>query len=78
MLIDEWSCENMVSIEVADKLNLPTTKPHIYKLTWFKKINEVKVTKRCLVSFCIRKRYMDEVWFEIIPIDACYILLIRP
>jgi Flp pilus assembly CpaF family ATPase len=78
MLIDKGSCENIVSIEVANKLNLPTTNPHIYKLTCFKKRNEVKVTNRYLVSFCIRKRYMDEVWFDIRPIDACYILLIRP
>lgn len=78
MLIDEGGCENMVLIEVADKLKLLINDPYHYKLTWFKKRNEVKATKRCLVSFSIRKRYMDGVWFDIMPINACHILLIRP
>ncbi|GKV53725.1 hypothetical protein SLEP1_g60242, partial [Rubroshorea leprosula] len=36
------------------------------------------VTKRCLVSFSIGNRYQDEVWCDVIPMDACHLLLGRP
>ena len=38
----------------------------------------MKVTKRCLVPFSIRKKYFDEVWCDVVPMDACHILLGRP
>ena len=79
MIIDGGSCENVVSQEVVDKLRLATQDhPHPYKLSWFKKGNEVKVTKRCLVPFSIWKKYFDEVWCDVVPMDACHILLGRP
>ncbi|XP_065620600.1 uncharacterized protein LOC136063732 [Quercus suber] len=79
MIIDGASCENVVSQEVVDKLRLATQDhPHPYKLSWFKKGNEVKVTKRYLVPFSIRKKYFDEVWCDVVPMDACHILLGRP
>ena len=51
--------------------------PHLYSLFWFKKGNEIKVTKRSLVSFSIRKKYFDDVWCDVVPMDACHILLGR-
>lgn len=71
MIIDSGSCENVVSQEVVDKLQLP----HPYTLSWFKKGNEIKVTKRCLVPFSIRQKYFDEAWCNVIPMDACHLLL---
>jgi hypothetical protein len=69
----------VVSQEVVDKLHLKVEEhPHPYTLSWFKKGNEIKVTKRCLVSFYIRKKYFDEVWCDVVPMDACHILLGRP
>ncbi|CAL5399157.1 unnamed protein product [Camellia sinensis] len=79
MIIDSGSCENVVSQEVVDKLNLLVKEhPHPYSLSWFKKGNEIKVTKRCLVSFSIRQKYFDEAWCDIVPMDACHFLLGRP
>ncbi|XP_028075034.1 uncharacterized protein LOC114277341 [Camellia sinensis] len=79
MIIDSGSYENVVSQEVVDKLNLPVEEhSHPYSLSWFKKGNEIKVTKRCLVSFSIRQKYFDEAWCDILPMDACHILLGRP
>ena len=79
MIIYGGSCENVVSQEVVDKLRLATQDhPHPYKLSQFKKGNEVKVTKRCLVSFSIQKKYFDEVWCDVVPMDACHIFLGRP
>nr|GEX72044.1 hypothetical protein [Tanacetum cinerariifolium] len=52
--------------------------PDPYQLTWLKKGNLVKVTHRCLVHFSIGNKYTDELWCEVISMDACHILLGRP
>ena len=79
LVIDDGSCENVVSQEVVDKLGLQTElHPQPYKLTWLKKDNEVKVTKRCLVNFSIRQKYQDSVLCDVVHMDACHLLLGRP
>jgi len=52
--------------------------PTPYCVTWIKKGNEVIIDKRCLTSFSIGNTYQDEVWCDMIPMDACHILLARP
>jgi hypothetical protein len=61
-----------VSTTMVEKLNLKT-KPHShpYKL-------QCQVTKKCLVQLSIGKNYKDEVLCDVVPIDACHILLGRP
>ncbi|GJS16697.1 RNA-directed DNA polymerase [Tanacetum coccineum] len=79
MIIDGGSCENVVSTYMVEKLGMKTEDhPEPYQLTWLKKGNTVKVSKRCLVQFSIGKSYKDEVWCEVIPMDAAHILLGRP
>lgn len=79
VIIEGGSCENVISTTMVDKLNLKTEEhPQPYKLSWFKKGNEVKVSKRCLVKFSIGKKYSDEVWCDVVPMDACHVLLGRP
>ncbi|XP_071704931.1 uncharacterized protein [Rutidosis leptorrhynchoides] len=79
LIIDGGSCENVVSTEMVTKLGLKSEEhPEPYKLTWLKKGSHVTVNKRCLVKFSIGKRYTDEIWCEVIPMDACHILLGRP
>ncbi|GKA63899.1 putative reverse transcriptase domain-containing protein [Tanacetum coccineum] len=76
---DGGSCENVVSTYMVEKLGMKTEDhPEPYQLTWLKKGNTVKVSKRCLVQFSIGKSYKDEVWCEVIPMDAAHILLGRP
>ncbi|GKB65751.1 reverse transcriptase domain-containing protein, partial [Tanacetum coccineum] len=71
-------CENVVSTYMVEKLALKTVDhPEPYQLTWLKKGNTMKVSKRCLVHFSIGKKYSDEVWCEVVPMDACHILLGR-
>ncbi|GMQ06608.1 hypothetical protein CsSME_00051130 [Camellia sinensis var. sinensis] len=79
MVIDSGNCENVVSPEVVAKLNLSVEDhPHPYSLSWFKKGNEIKVTKWCLIAFFIRKKYFDEVWYDVMPMNVCHVLLGYP
>lgn len=79
VIIDSGSCENVVSNYMVEKLEMPTqSHPHPYKLQWLNKGSEVKVTKRCLVSFSIGQKYQDQVWCDVVPMDACHLLLGRP
>ena len=56
VIIDSGNCENMVSKEMVDKLKLRSeTHPHPYRISWFKKGNEVTINKTCLIKFSIGK-----------------------
>jgi len=79
MIIDNGSCENVVSDEAVQKLQLKTERhPKPYKLSWLSKGIEVKVDRRCLVSFSVGKKYFDNAWCDVVSMDACHILLGRP
>nr|GEZ02674.1 hypothetical protein [Tanacetum cinerariifolium] len=79
VIIDGGSYDNMVAKTMVDKLELPVQDhPEPYQLTWLKKGNVVRVTQRCLVHFLIGNKYTDELWCEVIPMDACHLLLGRP
>lgn len=79
VIIDSGSCENVVSNYMVEKLKLPTQNhPHPYNLQWLNKGNEIIVSQRCLVTFSIGQKYQDQVWCDVIPMDACHLLLGRP
>lgn len=79
MIIDGGSCENVVLTTMDKKLGLKTEDhPQSYKLSWLNKGNNVKVRKRFLAQFSIGKKYTDEVWCDVVPMDAFHILLDRP
>jgi hypothetical protein len=79
VIIDGGSCENVVSTTIVEKLNLKTEPhSHPYKLQWLKNGNDIQVTKKCLIQFSIGKNYKDEVLCDVVPMDACHILLGRP
>ncbi|XP_076918971.1 uncharacterized protein LOC143579600 [Bidens hawaiensis] len=76
VIIDGGCCENMVASTMVEKLRLPLQDhPNPYQVTWLKKGNLLKVTHRCLVPFSIGNKYSDELWCEVIPMDACHLLL---
>ncbi|XP_076917203.1 uncharacterized protein LOC143577178 [Bidens hawaiensis] len=78
-VIDSGSCDNLISEEAAQKLALKTESHHKpYKLQWLKKGGEVTVSKKALVSFSIGTTYKDDVVCDVVPMDACHLLLGRP
>ena len=73
LIIDGGSCTNAIPEKLVNRLQLNTTRhPKPYKLKWLDDNNEVQVRRQALVRFSIRG-YKDEV----VPMDACEILLER-
>nr|GEV25832.1 reverse transcriptase domain-containing protein [Tanacetum cinerariifolium] len=61
MINDGGSCENVVSTYMVENLALKTVDhPEPYQLTWLKKGNAIKGSKRCFVQFSIGRRYKDK------------------
>ena len=78
MIIDSVSFENVVSMEMIEKLNLKiVSHPCPYKLHVFQSGNEIKINKKCLVSFSFGK-FENTIWRNIATMDAYHILLGRP
>ncbi|XP_074301641.1 uncharacterized protein LOC141633046 [Silene latifolia] len=79
LIIDGGSCTNVASSTLIEKLSFPTQDhPSPYKLRWLNKGAEVRVDKQCLVTFSIGKNYSDEALCDVLPMDACHLLLGRP
>ena len=75
-VIDVGSCENIVSTEAIQKLGVKTeTHSNPYKLAWLKKGREVTVSQHALISFYIGSKYKDQVWCDVVAIDACHYFL---
>jgi hypothetical protein len=78
LIIDGGSCNNLASSDMVGKLAL-TTKPHPhpYHIQWLNNSGKVKVTKPVRINFAIGS-YHDVVDCDVVPMDACNILLGRP
>ncbi len=78
LIIDGGSCNNLASSDMVEKLAL-TTKPHPhpYHIQWLNNSGKVKVTKLVRINFAIGS-YRDVVDCDVVPMDACNILLGRP
>ena len=78
LIIYSGSIDNLVSIEMVDKLNLKrTVHPKPYRVAWLQNDQQVIVSEQCQVKFQIGS-YQDEVKCEIIEMDACHVFLGRP
>jgi len=79
LIIDGGNCANVVSLSMIEKLGQQTmTHPHLYNIQWLNQRKGIQVNSRCLISFSIGQNYQDELWCDVIPMDACHILLGRP
>jgi hypothetical protein len=78
MIIDGGSYNNLASSDMMDKLAL-TTKPHPhpYHVQWLNNSGKAKVTKLVRLNFAIGP-YHDVVECDVVPMQACHILLGRP
>ena len=78
MIIDGGSHTNLISTFLRGKLGLKTTKHRRpYKLQWLNDSDETKVNKQAMISFHIG-RYKDEVICDVVPMQACHVMLGRP
>lgn len=78
VIVDFGSTEKIVSIEMVDKFNLkriPHTTP--YMVSWLNKGQQIVVDEQTFVDFEIGE-YKDKVLCDIIPMDACHLLLGHP
>jgi len=54
------------------------THSHPYNIQWLNQSKGIQVNSWCLVSLSSGTNYQDELWCDVIPMDACHILLGRP
>lgn len=79
LIIDGGSCANVASQSMVDKLKLPVTPhPKPYTIQWLNQSKGFQISSQCLVSLSIGKNYKDDIWCDIVPMDACHVLLGRP
>ncbi|RDY11436.1 hypothetical protein CR513_03880, partial [Mucuna pruriens] len=78
MILDGWSCTNVASTILMEKINLqPAKHPKPYKLQWLSNIEEVKVDKQVSVPFVI-ENYKDEILCDVVLMEARHILFRPP
>ncbi|XP_071680235.1 uncharacterized protein [Lolium perenne] len=78
IIIDGGSYNILASVDMVEKLALPTRQhPHPYYIQWFESSRKLKVTKTTRVHFTIGT-YSDFVDCDVVPMQACSLLLVRP
>ena len=61
------------------KLGLKTAAhPHPYNIQWLNQSDFLQVNSWCLISFSIKNNYQEELWCDVIQMDAYHILLGLP
>ena len=78
LVIDGGSYTNIVSKSLVDSLSLPTwnhLQPHC--IEWLYNSGKLKVTHKARLKFSIGA-YEDTVVCDVLPMDACHVLLGRP
>jgi hypothetical protein len=79
VIIDNGSGMNVISEAAIERLGLKTEKhPTPYRISWVNEANSAHVKQRCLVKFSLGKKYIDEAWYDVIPMIVCHMLLGRP
>nr|GEX44479.1 hypothetical protein [Tanacetum cinerariifolium] len=75
VIIDGGSCTNVASQTLVTKLNL-ATQPHPspYVIQWLNQGTAIRVSHRVLLSLRIGKSYNDELWCDVVSMDACHVL----
>jgi hypothetical protein len=78
LIIDGGSYTNIVSKRLVDSLSLPTWKhPQPHCVEWLYNSGKLKVTHKVRLKFSVGN-YEDTVICDVLPMDACHVLLGRP
>jgi hypothetical protein len=78
IIVDNGSCNNIASQELVDRLELkPRCHPNPYKIQWLNDCEALRVSHMVNVPFSIGK-YNDHVKCDVVPMQACKLLLGRP
>jgi len=78
IVVDNGSCNNIASQELVERLRLKQQR-HLspYKMQWLNECGALRVTNVVTVPFSIG-RYNDQVECDVVPMQACQLLLGRP
>ncbi|XP_068477273.1 uncharacterized protein [Phaseolus vulgaris] len=78
LIVDNDFCCNCCSARMVEKLNLQlVSHPKPYKLQWINEDGELTVDKQVKVEFSVGN-YKDNILCDVVPMEACHILLGRP
>ncbi|KAG8088439.1 hypothetical protein GUJ93_ZPchr0010g9488 [Zizania palustris] len=78
IIVDNGSCNNIASQELVDRLGLKQRRhPEPYKMQWLSDSGALRVNNMVTVPFSIG-RYHDEMERDVVPMQACQLLLGRP
>jgi hypothetical protein len=78
IIVDNGSCNNIASQELVERMKLKQHHlPDPYKMQWLNDSGALRVTNMVMVPFSIG-RYTDQVECDVVPMQACQLLLGRP
>jgi hypothetical protein len=78
VIVDNGSCNNIASQELVERLRLKQRRyPSPYKMQWLSDCGAMRVSNMVTVQFSIGK-YHDQVDCDVVPMQACQLLLGRP
>jgi hypothetical protein len=78
IIVDNGSCNNIASQELLDRLELKSRRhPSPYKMQWLNDCGALRASHMVNVPFSVGK-YNDHVEYDVVPMQACQLLLGRP
>jgi hypothetical protein len=78
LITDNGSGMNIISKDIMCKLKFPLEKhPQPYKLRWVDD-SSIPVKHCCSITFSLGNSYEDTLWCDVIPMQACHMLLGQP
>ena len=78
IIVDKGSCNNIASQELVERMGLKQRRhPSPYKIQWLNECGTLRVSNIVTVPFSIG-RYNDHVECDVVPMQACQLLLGRP